>query len=66
MIKFVGLRSQKTKGTKKCDIKRKLKSENYKKCLEATQLDNKINYLQKNEINIDSIRKVHKEFIKTK
>ena len=28
-------------------IKRKLKFENYKKCLEATQLDNKINYLEK-------------------
>ena len=45
-------------------MKRKLKFENYKKCLEATQLDNKINYLQKIEINKDSIRKVHKEFIK--
>ena len=64
MIKYVGLRAKKLKGTKKCDIKRKLKFENYKKCLEATQLDNKINYLQKIEINKDSIRKVHKEFIK--
>ena len=64
MIKYVGLRAKKLKGTKKCDIKRKLKFENYKKCLEATQLDNKINYLQKIEIIKDSIRKVHKEFIK--
>ena len=34
--------------------------ENYKNCLEATQLENKINYLEKNKTEIDSI----KEFIK--
>ena len=28
-------------------MKRKLKFENYKNCLEATQFDNEINYLQK-------------------
>ena len=33
---------KKAKDTKKCVIKRKLKFENYKNCLEATQLDNKI------------------------
>ena len=38
---------------KKCIIKRKLKFENYKSCLEVTQLDNKINYLEKNQIDID-------------
>ena len=35
------------KGTKKCFLKRKLKFKNYKNCLEATQLKNKINYLEK-------------------
>ena len=30
-----------TKGTKNCVIKRKLKFENYKICLEGTQLENK-------------------------
>ena len=35
-------------------IKRKVKFENYKNCLEATQLDNKIKYLEKNDVNIDS------------
>ena len=45
---------KKAKGTKKCVIKRKLKFENYKNCLEATQLDNKIKYLEKNKINTDS------------
>ena len=68
MTKFVGLRAKtysyliddgsedkKAKGTKNCVIKRKLKFENYKNCLEATQLENKINHLEKNKIDIDSI-----------
>ena len=55
MTKFYGLRAKtycyliddssedkKATDTKKCVIKRKLKFENYKNCLEATQLDNKI------------------------
>ena len=37
----------KAKGTKKCVTKRKLKFENDKSCLEATQRGNKINYLEK-------------------
>ena len=70
--KFVGLRAKtyscliddgtedkKAKGTKKCVTKRKLKFENYKNCLEATQLENKINYLEKNKID-----KVLKKIIK--
>ena len=64
MTKFVGLRAKtysyliddgsenKAKGTKMCVIKIKIKSENYKDCLEATQLDYRINYLEKNEINM--------------
>ena len=36
----------KAKGAKKSVI-RELKLENYKNCLEATQLDDKINYLEK-------------------
>ena len=35
--------------------KKKLKFENCKNCLEATQLENKIIYLGKNKINIDSL-----------
>ena len=31
------------------------KFENYKKCLEATQPDNKRKYLEKNKIDLDSI-----------
>ena len=55
---------KKVKGTKKCIIKRKLKFENYKNCLETTQLENKISFLEK-KIDIDGIRGSYKEFIKT-
>ena len=54
------VKNKKGKGKKKCVIKRKLKFENYKNCLEATQLDNKITYLEKNKINIDSLKKIIK------
>ena len=43
-------------------IKRKLKFENYENCLEATQLENKINHLEK--IDIDSLKKDHKNSLK--
>ena len=77
MMKFVGLRAKtfgysiydgsedkKAKGTKKHVIKRKLKFKNYTNCLEATQLQNKLDYLEKDKIYIDSIKKNQKEFIK--
>ena len=65
MIEFVGLRvktysylidddseDKKAKGSKKYVIKIKIKFENYKNCLEATELENKINYLEKNKTDI--------------
>ena len=71
MRKFVGLRAKtysylivdssedkKAKYIKNCVLKRKLKIVNYKNCLEATQHENKINYLEKNKINIDSLKKL--------
>ena len=71
MTKFVRLRAktysyliddgsedEKAKGTKKCVIKRKLKFENYKNCLEVTQLENKLNYLEQNKIKIDILKKI--------
>ena len=36
-------KDKKSRGTKKCVLKRKLKFEDYKHCLAATQLENKIN-----------------------
>ena len=77
IIRFVGLKAKiysylidhgkedkRAKGTKKCVIKGRLKFENYKNCFEANELDNEINYLEKYEINVDSLKKDHKEFIK--
>ena len=40
---------KKKQGTEMCVIKRKLKFENYKNSLEATQLENKISHLEKNK-----------------
>ena len=42
-----GDENKKVKGTKKCAIKRKLKFEDYKCCLGATELENKTNQLEK-------------------
>ena len=39
---------KKSNGTKKCVVKRKLKFEDFKNCLEATQFENKIKHLEKN------------------
>ena len=41
---IVKIKNQKAQ---KCVIKRKLKFENYKNCLEATKVEKKINYLEK-------------------
>ena len=73
MKEFVGLRAKpysylkdnndgdkKAKRTKKCIIKRKFKFQDYKNGLETAQIENKINHLEKNKINADSL----KEFIK--
>ena len=38
--------------------------ENYINYLEATERDDKINYLEKHEVNADSLKEDHKEFIK--
>ena len=51
---------KKTKEIKVFVMKRKVKFENYKNCLEATQLDSKIKYLKKNKINNDILRKIRK------
>ena len=68
IVKFVGLRAntysyligdgsenKKAKITKNCVIKRKFTSGNYEKYLEVSQLVNRINYLEKNNVNIDSL-----------
>ena len=49
---------------KNCAIKINLKFENYRNCLEATQLENKINYLEKKNKIAYLIYFVTKENIK--
>ena len=77
LIEFVGLREKtysyltdassedkRAKDTKKCVIKRTLKLENYKNCSVATQLENKVNYVEKTEFIIDCFKEDHKKTIK--
>ena len=47
----------KKKNTKNCAITRKLKFEDFKHCLQATQLENKINHLEKNILNVDNLQR---------
>ena len=72
MIKIVGLRSKtysylidgsSENKNQRCLIKRKLKFENFKNYLKVTELERKC-YLEKNEININSIKIDHREFLK--
>ena len=56
---------KKAKGTKKCVIKIKLKFENYEIYLEATQLENKINHLEKKTNNVGSLRENFKKSSKS-
>ena len=51
---------KKANGTKHCVIKRKLKFQDYKNCLEAAQIETKINHLEKKKVDVAS----YKEFIK--
>ena len=68
MKKFVGLRAKAysyltetvIKVKEKCVIKIRLKFNDYRICFEATQLENKINYLEKNKIDERSLIKITK------
>ena len=61
-----GSEDKKAKGTKKCVIKRKLKFQDYRNCLEAVQVKRKINYLRKKKIDVDSLKEDQKEFVNNK
>ena len=69
MTKFVGLRAKtysyliddgsedkKAKGTKKCVIKRKLKFQDYKNCLKAARIEEKIKYLENKKFNVANFK----------
>ena len=77
MNEFVGLRVKsylkenngeykKEKGTKKRVIKRKLKFQDYKNCLRAAKIENKINYLEKEKFDLDNHKEGQREFVKNK
>ena len=66
ITEFVGLRTKtysylittatkKNQKAQKSVIKRKLKFENCKNCLEATEIQNKINYLEKKNMKLTQI-----------
>ena len=50
---------KKAKGTTKCLIKRNLKFQDYENCLEALQIENRINHLEKKNEE-DSLNKLMK------
>ena len=58
--------AKKAKDTKKCVTEQKCRFENYKHCSETTQLKlkNKINNVEEYKLNVDSVSKNLKEFIK--
>ena len=47
-------------------IKRKIKFEDQKYCLEALQVEKKVNELIQNKVDVDSLHENHREFIRTK
>ena len=61
-----GIENKKANDTKKCVTKKQKqkKKENYKNYLEATQLENKINYLKKRNRQLFCYKRKHKKFIK--
>ena len=52
--------NKKAKDTEMCFINRILKMEGYKHCLEATQIENKINQLGKSKVDVDGLRQNNK------
>ena len=77
MKEFVELRSKaysylkdnndedkKANSAKKCVIKRKTKFQDYKNCLEAAQIKNKMNHLEQKQNWCNSLKEYQKEFIK--
>ena len=60
-----GREDEKAKGTNKNVIKRKLRFENHKNCLEATQLENEIKHLEKIKLTEIVFKKTVKNSLKT-
>ena len=58
------MKIKKQKVQKSISWKKTLKFEDYKNCLEAAQTENQMNNLEKNKIDVDSLKEDHKELIK--
>ena len=58
------MKTKKQKTQKKCVIKSQLKFQDYKNCLEAPQIQNKINRSAQNKTDVDSLKEDQKECIK--
>ena len=57
---------KKKKDTKQCVVKRKLKFPDFKNCLEVAEIERKINSLEKNKFDVDSLKEDQKESVKNK
>ena len=62
-IKDNNIEVEKAKSTKKWVTPRKLKFQDFKNCLEAAQIENKINSSEKNKTDVDIFKEDQKEFI---
>ena len=60
---MAAMKIRREKGTKMRN-KKKIKFHNYKICLQASQLENKINHLNHNKIDVKSLIEIHTELIK--
>ena len=56
-------KKKKTKGTKKCIIEHRLKSEDYKYCLQASEIENDIKVLEDHNYGVDELKQNHKKFL---
>ena len=65
-LKDINDEGKKEKGTKKCVVKRKIKFQDYKNCLKASQIINTVNYLEIKGTDVYSFKDDKKEFINNK
>ena len=64
ILKTTMIKMKKAKGTKKWVIKRKLQLKDYKNCLEAAKIENKISHSGKNKISVNGLKEDKKELKK--
>lgn len=68
MVKFDALRSKtysflnkKAKSTKQYVMQRERKFEDYQNCTKVNRLENKINYLENNETEVDNLKNYYQK-----